>query len=101
MKSILKAFAMSLLVIGLLSTAEEVKAQGQQQPKNPTITDMILNDLKHDKLVVDDGKNLSFELSGKKLVVNGQRMPDEVYKRYRKYLGGNPRKTITYKREVS
>ncbi len=62
---------------------------------------MILKDLKRDKLIVDDGKNLSFELSGKKLVVNGQRMTDEIYMRYRKYLGGNPRKTITYKREVS
>ena len=99
MKNLSKLFAIGLLVVSLLGGGK-ANAQVPQKPKNPPVTDQILNDLKRDKLIIDDGKNLSFELSGKKLTVNGERLPDKVYLRYRKYLGNNPNKTISYKREI-
>ena len=99
MKNFSKLFAIGLLAVSLLG-AGKANAQAPQKPKNPAVTDQILKGLKHDNIIVDDGKSLSFELSGKELVVNGRSMPDAIYKRYRKYLGGNPKKTITYKRVV-
>jgi len=100
MKNLSKLLVTGLLVASLLGSYGQANAQAPQKPKNPAITDLILNDLKRDKIIVDDGKNLSVELSGKELVVNGKRMPEEVYKRYRKYLDGNPKKKISYKREI-
>lgn len=97
---------MGLLAAGLLSNSIQAAAtpivvQARQQPRNPAITDRILNDLKREKLITDNGKDLSFELSGKKMEVNGKRLPDNIHKRYAaKYLGGKPNTTISYKREV-
>jgi len=107
MKNLSKTFLIGLLAAGLLSNSIQAAAmpfgvQAQQQPRNPAITDQILNDLKREKLITDDGKDLSFELSGKKMEINGKRLPDNIHKRYKaKYLGGRPNTTISYKREVS
>ena len=107
MKNLSKTFLVGLLATGFLSNPIQTAAtpfsvQAQQQPRNPAVTDKILNDLKREKLITDDGKDLSFELSGKKMEVNGKRLPDSIHKRYKsKYLGGNPNKKITFKREVS
>jgi hypothetical protein len=107
MKKLLKPFLIGLLAAGLLTNSIQAAAtpcgvKTQQQPRNPAKTDQILNDLKREKLVTDNGGDLSFELSSKKMEVNGKRLPDNIHKRYAaKYLGGNPKKTISYKREVS
>jgi len=106
MKNLSKLFLFGLLAAGLLNNSIQAAAtpfgvQAQQQPRNPAKTDQILNDLKREKLVTDNGGDLSFELSSKKMVVNGKRLPDNIHKRYAaKYLGGKPNTTISYKREI-
>lgn len=78
------------------TTTETKNAQNSGKKKDDS--QELINELIREKILTGKEKNYYVKLSYDELVVNSKTMPAELHKRMReKYLGGNPRKTITYK----
>lgn len=70
-------------------------AQSQQDPKSA-----IVSELKRDGFITKDKKSYSFELSNKRLKINGKEMPDELRNKYAKlYQGSNRQEKFNIKIE--
>jgi hypothetical protein len=79
------------------------KAQASQTEKKQDDAQGIINDLLKAKVISADKKsNLTFKLNYDELIVNNKKMTAGLHDELRhKYLQGNPRKTISFKREVN
>lgn len=83
------------------TAATEIKAvdkKDQNAVKKKDDGEDLIKDLIKEKVLSGKEKNFDVKLSYEELVVNSKIMPEYLHKKMRaKYLGGNPRKTITYK----
>lgn len=59
------------------------RAYNDRRDGNEYNQEMILEDLKKDKIITDDG-NVKMSLTSKELIVNGKRQSDEIFQRYKK-----------------
>jgi len=65
------------------ATRAYARAYNDRRDGNEYNQEMILEDLKKDKIITDDG-NVKMSLSAKEFTVNGKRQSDEIFQKYKK-----------------
>jgi len=64
-------------------TRAYARAYNDRRDGNEYNQEMLLEDLKKDKIISDDG-NVKMSLTSKELIVNGKRQSDEIFQKYKK-----------------